>query len=153
MEIKRMLKKEYFIIFLIFIIIVLTFSTYYLLDFKNNKNKNALSNNINPISQDQTQNQAKEQAQLQINSSDPVTTALIEKVFKHILLPSGDVRVETVNKPELLRKINPIFYQFAKEGDNILIFADRAILYDPKVDKVLDIFHATSSPFLIPTKQ
>jgi len=144
-EEKRM-KKEYAIKILIIIVIVLIFSAYYLFDLKN---KNTLSSGVNSTNRDQTD----EQAQLKITgSTDPTTSALIEKVFKHVFLPSGDVRVETVNKPELLREINPIFYQFVKKGDQILIFTDRAILYDPAADKVLDIIHATSTPFLLPTK-
>lgn len=155
MDIKNKLRGGNTVIFLIFIIILIV-GAYLLLDFKNNKKNafNNLNNDLNPTTpnQNQTDTQAGTQALLDINATDPEINTLIKKVFKHIFLPSGDVRVETVNKPELLRKINPVFYQFVKEGDKILIYEDRAILYDPGIDKVLDVIHATSSPFLIPTK-
>ena len=83
--------------------------------------------------------------QVKISTSDPKVAAIIEKVFKHIFLPSGDVRIETVVKPDELRKANPVFYQFAKTGDQILIYPDRAILYDPVADKVLDVMHASAN--------
>ncbi len=81
-------------------------------------------------------------AQLQITSVTDTTTAqIIEKVFKHVFLPSGNVKVASIVKLDELKKSNPIFYQFAREGDRVLIYSDRAILYDPEIDKVLDIAH------------
>lgn len=80
-------------------------------------------------------------SQLKVSATDPKIEALINKVFKHIFLPNGSVRVETVVKPEDLRRVNPVFYQFVKVGDQILIYPDRAILYDPVADQVLDVFH------------
>lgn len=86
-------------------------------------------------------------AQLQVTSAtDPVIAELVQTVFKHIFLPSGNVQISTVVKPDELRKVNPVFYQFAKEGDKVLIYADRAILYDPVADKVLDVIHGPSQP-------
>lgn len=79
--------------------------------------------------------------QLKVSANDPKIETLINKVFRHIFLPNGDVRVETVVKPDELKTVNPVFYQFAKVGDQILIYADRAILYDPIADQVLDVQH------------
>lgn len=81
--------------------------------------------------------------QLEVTATDPKIKALINKVFAHIFLPSGNVQVETVVKPDELRKINPTFYQLAKEGDQMLEYSDRAILYDPVADRVLDVIHFT----------
>ncbi|MDO8499635.1 MAG: hypothetical protein Q7S66_03170 [bacterium] len=79
--------------------------------------------------------------QVKIVASDQTTTDIINKVFKHVFLQSGDVQVQTINKPDELRKTNPVFYQYAKAGDYILLYSDRAILYDPIADLVLDIEH------------
>lgn len=80
-------------------------------------------------------------AMLQVKGTDPAVEAIIQTVFKHIYLPSGDVQVQTVVKPDELRKVNPVFYEFAREGDRVLVYSDRAILYNPFVDKVLDVIH------------
>jgi hypothetical protein len=82
-------------------------------------------------------------AQVNVQTDDPNIKILIDNVFKHIFLPSGDVRVETITNPDKLRSVNPIFYQNAKEGDMILIFNDRAVLYDPTIDRVLDVYHTS----------
>lgn len=79
--------------------------------------------------------------QVQIISSNPGVEEIVKKVFKHVFLPSGDLEVQTVAKPDELRKVNPIFYEFAKVGDYVLIYKDRAVLYDPVADRVLDIVH------------
>jgi hypothetical protein len=76
-----------------------------------------------------------------IQSADPAVVDLVKKVFRHILLPDGDVQIQKVVKPDELRKANPVFYQYVREGDQILIYPDRAILYDPLIDKVLDVIH------------
>lgn len=77
-----------------------------------------------------------------VSSTNPIVGDAVKKVFQHIYLPSGDVQVQIVVKPEELRKIDPVFYQFAQEGDNILFYTDRAILYNPRIDKVIDVSHA-----------
>ncbi|OGH64044.1 MAG: hypothetical protein A2821_03500 [Candidatus Magasanikbacteria bacterium RIFCSPHIGHO2_01_FULL_41_23] len=79
--------------------------------------------------------------QVQVNSSDPGVEQIVKKVFKHVFLPSGEVQIQTITNADELRKINPLFYQFAKSGDHILVYKDRAILYDPVADLVLDIIH------------
>lgn len=81
--------------------------------------------------------------QVQVTTNDPGVSDVINKVFKHVFLPSGEVQLRTIAQPDELRKVNPIFYQFAKQGDYVLIYADRAVLYDPVADRVLDIIHAS----------
>ena len=122
---------------------------YLLLDFKTkgvkNQNENsAVSANSSVASAPAGNTQsAGGGAQLQVTSAtDPVIAELVQTVFKHIFLPSGNVQVATVVKADEMRKVNPVFYQFAKEGDKVLIYVDRAILYDPVADKVLDVAHA-----------
>lgn len=74
-----------------------------------------------------------------MSATDPAVADLIKKVFRHMYLPSGKVEVRTVQKPDELRKENPVFYQFASQGDHVLFYEDRAILYNPGADKVIDV--------------
>lgn len=87
------------------------------------------------------QNETNAGARVEITTDDPKTEEIINRVFKHVFLPSGNLEIHTVQKPDDLRKVNPIFYEYAKVGDYVLVYADRAILYDPVADKVLDIVH------------
>lgn len=120
---------------------------YLLFDFKNkgvkNQNENSAVSAKSSVASP-AGNAPAGGAQLQVTSAtDPAIAELVQTVFKHIFLPSGNVQVATVVKADELRQANPVFYQFAKEGDKVLIYADRAILYDPVADKVLDVAHVS----------
>lgn len=81
-------------------------------------------------------------AQLDVLSpSNDQVSQIAKKVFTHIFLPSGNVQVATVQNVDALRKQNPVFYKLAKNGDIVLIYQNQAILYDPVIDKVLDVIH------------
>jgi len=113
--------------------------SYFVFDGKNGEKNEESSQNKTKIENNQ-ENQNK--AEMNVTSATDSTVAeLVEKVFKHIFLPSGDVRIETIVDVERLQANNPIFYQFAHDGDKILLYSDRAILYNPEVDKVLDVYH------------
>lgn len=79
-----------------------------------------------------------------VENEDPAVGGVIKKVARHVLLPNGQVVVTTVLDPDALREAHPIFYHNAKQGDKVLIYEDRAILYDPAIDRVLDISHIIS---------
>jgi hypothetical protein len=128
---------------------VILMLAYFTLDLSKEK-KNSVAIDSTPVtSADSLSNDQQSivnTSQLQITATtDQATAELVQKVFKHIFLPSGNVQISTVLKPEELKKINPIFYEFVKEGDKVLIYPDRAILYDPVIDKVLDVTHIGSS--------
>ena len=105
------------------------------------KNKSGFSGAQTEVKQAGIAEQARGEAQIKMKADNATTENLIKKVFSHIFLPKGDIQVEAILKPDELRKINPIFYQYAKAGDIVLIYSDRAILYDPVADKVLDVLH------------
>lgn len=130
----------YISIILILLVLILTLS-YYVFDGNSDDRIEKAKQNITQIDAGADQgNQNK--AEMNVTSaSDPMAADLVEKVFKHIFLPSGDVRIETIVDVERLRANNPIFYQFARDGDKILFYYDRAILYNTEVDKVLDVYH------------
>ncbi len=78
---------------------------------------------------------------VEVAGKDASINDLIKKLGKHIYLPTGRVTVTTIVDVDALRKENPIFYQFAKKGDRVVIYPTQAILYDPIVDLVLDVMH------------
>lgn len=80
----------------------------------------------------------------EVSGSDPTTADTIRKVGNHMLLPDGEVVVAEVVDPEASRAENPIFYKYAQKGDKVLIYPDRAILYNPASDKIVDIMHIAS---------
>ncbi len=63
---------------------------------------------------------------------------LLQKVSRHIVInQSEDPTVASVQKPDVLRGQNPIFYKDVQAGDRLIVWSDRAILYSPKRDLVL----------------
>ncbi len=77
-------------------------------------------------------------------SSDEVTQEenrkTVATVSKLIVLPEGEnPTVATVVDPELLK--NQPFFARAKKGDRVLIYtnARKAILYDPKNNKIIEV--------------
>lgn len=80
-----------------------------------------------------------------ISATDQSISDLVQKVFKHIFLPGGSVQVQKVVDADKLRAANPVFYQLVRNGDYLLLYSDRAILYDPGIDKVLDVYHIVNN--------
>lgn len=65
--------------------------------------------------------------------------AIIDKVKKHIEIPSDvEPTVATIVDVEALKSRND-FYKNAKNGDHLIVTPTRAILYDPDTDMILDV--------------
>lgn len=62
----------------------------------------------------------------------------VEKVGKHILLPDEQPKVVVVQNAETLKKEQP-FFSRAKDGDILLVYSTRVILYNPEIDKIIEI--------------
>lgn len=74
---------------------------------------------------------------------------LVKKVERHAILPTGMPRVITVSNIETLRKEQP-FFENAKDGNQLLVYANKVVIYDPQEDRIVDIAYikptsATSS--------
>lgn len=67
---------------------------------------------------------------------DPQT--LIDAVSKHILLPEGEPTIATVENAEALKE-SQVFFAEAQNGDKLLIYADRAIIYNIEKDVVVNV--------------
>lgn len=68
------------------------------------------------------------------------TKALIERVGRLLVLPEGEQpTIATVTDPERLK--DQPFFAKAKQGFKVLIFTNskKAILYDPELDKIVEV--------------
>ena len=63
---------------------------------------------------------------------------LIARVGKHLVLPLEQPKVVTISNVEDLRRQQPFFLQ-AKNGDKLLVYSSRVILYNPDLDKIVDV--------------
>jgi hypothetical protein len=64
--------------------------------------------------------------------------AIIDRVGRHIVLPGGVPKVVPVKDVETLRKGDP-FFNSAQEGDELLVYSNKVILYSPTLDKVVEV--------------
>jgi len=98
------------------------------------------------------------------NLTDEEITMLIRDVGKHITLPTDRPQVVTITNVEQLRATQP-FFNTAQNGDKLLVFVNRVIIYRPSIDKVIDLAQikavpglsaatpsATLTPTITPTK-
>ena len=72
-----------------------------------------------------------------------------DKVSKLIVLPEGDPTVATITDAEALKKDNPEFYKDAQNGDTLLIFQKKAILYRESTNIIVNV----APVFLEPTNE
>lgn len=73
--------------------------------------------------------------------------SLLDRVRKHILITEEEApRVYTINNIELVRQKNPAFYENAEQGDKVLIWKDKAIIYSEKLDRIVAV--ATATPLV-----
>lgn len=64
---------------------------------------------------------------------------VLERLRRHYQIPTGvEPTVATVVDVIQLRQRNA-FYNKAKNGDHLIITQDRAILYDPVADRIIDV--------------
>lgn len=63
--------------------------------------------------------------------------SLVDKVRRHMDIPDETPLINTVTDAASLR--NQLFYAKAQDGDKVLVFSQRAILYRPSEDKVIEV--------------
>ncbi|MBI5654183.1 LytR C-terminal domain-containing protein [Candidatus Uhrbacteria bacterium] len=72
---------------------------------------------------------------------------LIEKVSKHIAVnPGEDPTVATIQDIGILKQQNPTFYKDAQNGDRLLVWTDKAVLYSPTRDIILSVLPISLPP-------
>jgi hypothetical protein len=68
---------------------------------------------------------------------------LLRDVGKHLALPNERPQILTIANVDQL-KISQPFFESAQNGDKLLVYTRRVIIYRPSVDKVIDL--ATINP-------
>lgn len=79
-------------------------------------------------------------------SAETDVQQVVNRVAKHIKIKADEVpTVATVQDADVLRQNNPAFYQYAKNGDRLLIWSDKAVLYSATEDILLAVMPVTVS--------
>lgn len=84
-------------------------------------------------------------------SSNVVPETILEKVKKHLLVTEEDAPyVATITNIGLMREKNPDFYKYASDGDKVVVWKDRAVIYSEEKDRIIVV--ATAQPLLVAGK-
>lgn len=105
-------------------------------------NKNLSDKNEAPVSEKALNLlEETEKTSLNLSNKDPEVGGVVEKVSRLILLPDGEITVATVKDADTLRQKDPKAFQYVKNGDKLLISQMGIIIYDPILDKIVDVAH------------
>ena len=75
----------------------------------------------------------------QVDNLTPVQVqALVQEVGRHIMLPADKPQVVTITNVDQL-KIGQPFFDPAQNGDKLLVYMTKVILYRASIDKVIDV--------------
>jgi hypothetical protein len=74
------------------------------------------------------------------------TNLYVKELSKLMVLPKDVPVLTVIDDPAKFLERDPLFFKPATSGDVLLAFRDRAIIYDPKIKKILNI----ASVFTIP---
>jgi len=74
-------------------------------------------------------------------------------VSKHIILPEEEPAIATIVDIEALKKDNPEFYKNAQNDDKVLIFSQKAIIYRPSQDILINVAPVIQQPDQIEKQQ
>ena len=66
------------------------------------------------------------------------TEELLKAIGRHILLPEGEPLVATIVDAETLKASQP-FYAEAKNGDKLVVYQEKALIYDPDKDVLVNV--------------
>src|SRR5690349_19292584 len=79
-------------------------------------------------------------------STDDVN-ALVARVGRHIVVNVNEVpTVATIEDASVLRAQSPSFYADAQNGDRLLVWSDKAVLYSPSRDLLLAVMPVSLPP-------
>ncbi len=75
-----------------------------------------------------------------VRKTPSTTQELIEAVSRHLSINTSEQpTVATVQDVETLKKQNPSFYQEAQNGDRVLVWSDKVVLYSTSRDVILAV--------------
>lgn len=123
------------LIILILLLVSVLILSWYIFDTNKNSNKQTTQN-----SSAIANNLEESEGFLDLSNNDPEVGGVVEKISRHILLPSKQFTVATVNDAEKLRQqADPILFQYVENGQKMLIYETGVIVYDPVLDKLVDV--------------
>jgi hypothetical protein len=77
---------------------------------------------------------------------------LLDKLKKHLIISETDIPyIATITNVDLVKEKNPDFYADASNGDKVIVWKDRAVIYSEAKDRVVAV--ATAKPLLAATSQ
>lgn len=137
------------------IFIVVVGLGWYVFDYSSKKNKinesNSLQNSMGEkgvLSNDKVK--ADVSVEAAITPNDLSAEAVAGMVSKHMLLTEGEVTVATIINVEGLKIDYPELFQYAKNGDKLLFYQLGIIIYDPVLDKIVDVMRRLPEGVYIP---
>ena len=63
---------------------------------------------------------------------------LLDMVQNHIILPGGEPYISTVEEVDPAMRTQPFFAE-AEDSDKIIIYPDKAFIYSPEKDKLINV--------------
>lgn len=139
--------------FLMFIIVVVL--SWYAFDYSLKKNKINESDSLQNLmgekgvlSNDKVKTDVNVEAA--ITPNDLSAEAVAGMVSKHMLLTEGEVTVATIINVDGLKMDYPELFQYAKNGDKLLFYQLGIIIYDPILDKIVDVMRRLPEGVSIP---
>jgi hypothetical protein len=82
--------------------------------------------------------QKKNESTVKSPSQNDSDVMIITQVSKHIVLPDETPKVVKVTDVDTLKKSEP-FFQSAQDGDDVLVYSNKVILYSPKLDRIVEV--------------
>ncbi|MDP2684219.1 MAG: hypothetical protein Q8P20_04115 [bacterium] len=76
---------------------------------------------------------------------------VVEMVNRHMLLSDGEITVAGITNIEGLKTNYPNLFQYAKNGDKLLFYQLGIIIYDPVLDKIVDVMRRLPDGTFIPS--
>lgn len=83
--------------------------------------------------------------------SDKQVKDLVQTVGRHIVLPAETPTIVQISNVDQL-KIDQPFFRSAKNGDQLLVYPSRVILYRPSDDRVVDVAQIRANVSQIPSQ-
>lgn len=63
---------------------------------------------------------------------------ILKKVGRHIVLPEGEPLIATVQDAASLKQVQP-FFGLSEDGDQLLVYPNKAFIYRPDEDKLINV--------------
>ncbi len=85
--------------------------------------------------------------QLATQTTDPQLQAVFNKVKQHVLVPKDEIPImATIQDINLVRPRNELLFREAQNGDRVLRWSNKVVLYSPSQDRVLAVLPMIPSP-------